>query len=73
MADNDTDPQLPTVPAVLITPAKSTPDQPVDFANKLEDLMNHAYQQSQDGEHKHLWAAWCNELGDLWRKVKAHA
>ena len=52
---------------------KQEPITPASFADKLEALMNEAYQQSQEGDHKHLWSAWCNELGDLWRKVKAHA
>jgi hypothetical protein len=63
----DTDPKIP---AILVEHPKLTV---ADFSTKLEALMNEAYQQSLEGEHKHLWAAWCNELGDLWRKVKAHA
>lgn len=66
----DIDPKMPATHAPLVEHPKQ---KVADFADTLEVLMNEAYQQSQDGEHKHLWAAWCNELGDLWRKVKAHA
>lgn len=49
------------------------------FAKKVEDLMNHAYQQSQPAEgqpateHHRKFADWCNHLGDLWREVKNYA
>lgn len=50
-----------------------------NFADDIEDLMNHAYQQSQPAEgqpaseHHQRFANWCNHLGDLWREVKKHA
>ena len=49
------------------------------FAGKVEDLMNHAVQQSiptngeQATEHHSRFARWANHLGDLWREVKDHA
>lgn len=49
------------------------------FADKVQELMNHAYQQSQPAngqeatEHHQRFASWCNTLGDLWREVKQHA
>lgn len=64
----ETDPKIPATQAPLVEPNLTV----ADFSTKLETLMNDAYHQSQEGDHKHLWAAWCNELGDLWRKVKVH-
>jgi len=49
------------------------------FAAKVEELMNHAVQQSipakgeQSTEHHSRFARWANALGDLYREVKQHA
>lgn len=66
---NDDTQQLPAVEPV---------EQPASFADKVEDLMNHAVQQSipEQGtpatEHHSRFANWANALGDLWREVKKH-
>lgn len=67
--DDDTTQQLPAVAPV---------EQPSNFADKIEDLMNHAVHQSipdqgeQATEHHSRFANWANALGDLWREVKHH-
>jgi hypothetical protein len=68
---SDTDPQLPVVGGFKA----ETPPEIIaqSFADKLEELMNEAYQQSQvEGELQSKFADWCNHLGDLWREVKSH-
>ena len=70
------------LPAIKPTEQKTEnhPETAVSsFAKKVEDLMNHAYQQSQPANgqlstalHKNF-ADWCNHLRDLWREVKKHA
>lgn len=68
---HDTDPQLPAAKAVTVEPAVKS------FATKIEQLMNEAYQRTQDElvdpVEKQKFADWCNHLGDLWREVKQHA
>jgi len=71
MAKDDKD-QTQQVSAVQ----PSVPATPASFADKVEDLMNHAYQQSHSDaqpEHHQKFADWCNHLGDLLREVRKHA
>lgn len=76
--NDDTTQHLPAIkPAEQKT--ENHPETDVSaFAKKVEDLMNHAYQQSQPTEgqpsskHHQRFAEYCNDLGDLWRKVKKH-
>jgi hypothetical protein len=76
--DQDSTQHLPAIKPDLKT--ETHPETAVSsFAGKVEDLMNHAYQQSQPAEgqnateHHQKFANWCNHLGDLWREVKKHA
>lgn len=71
---SDTDPQLQAVKPEDIKP-ESDPIAAPSFADKLEDLMNQAVQQSIPApsqpatEHHQKFAKWANALGDLWREV----
>lgn len=79
----DTDPQIPAVKHSQEQENILTETHPElaipEFADKVKDLMNYAYQQSQPSEgqapteHHQKFADWCNALGDLWREVKSHA
>ncbi len=75
---SDTDPQLQAVKPDDIKP-ETDPVAVPSFADKVEDLMNHAIEQSIPApnqpatEHHQKFAAWANALGDLLREVKQHA
>lgn len=78
--NDDTTQQLPAIktdPGALKT--ETHPENAVlDFADKVQDLMNYAYHQSQPANGQltlarhQKFADWCNALGDLWREVKKH-
>jgi len=78
MAKKDEDTQQ--LPAVKPSERVESPELAIPwFANKIEDLMNEAVQQSipfegqPANEHHQRFAHWANHLGDLWREVKQHA
>jgi len=72
---SDTQSQLP----VVGTPDDLKAATIASFADKLENLMNHAVQQSIPAKgcpatvHQERFAHWANHLGDLLREVKQHA
>jgi hypothetical protein len=81
MAKEKTNPdeqETQQMPAVKPQDEQKSESPVQSFAKKVEDLMNHAYQQSQPAqgqestEHHQKFAKWCNHLGDLYREVKQH-
>ena len=77
--DDDTTQHLPAIETEELKTETHPETAVLGFADKVQDLMNHAYQQSQPAQgqqstmHHQKFADRCNSLGDLWREVKKHA